>query len=135
MPGLIHKLKIAIDKGTDFTVWGSGKPLRQFIYSEDLAKLILWALDNYDDCEPIIMAPDEAEEVSIADVGRFIVAARSDFTGKIVFDTSKSDGQYKKTANNAKLRSYLPDFRFTPFENGVKKTVQWFFEHFNEARK
>ena len=135
VPGLVHKLKIAIDNGTDFTIWGSGSPLRQFIYSEDLAKLILWSLDNYDDSEPIILAPDEAEEVSIADVGRSIAASREDFLGEVVFDTSKSDGQFKKTASNAKLRSHLPDFKFTPFAEGIKKTVQWFFENFDAARK
>ena len=84
---------------------------------------------------PPAAAPDEAEEVSIADVGRSIAASRDDFTGEVVFDTSKSDGQFKKTASNAKLRSHLPDFKFTPFADGIKKTVQWFFENYDSARK
>jgi hypothetical protein len=39
--------------------------------------------------------------------------------GEVKFDTSKADGQYKKTASNAKLRKYLPDFKFTPFKVGA----------------
>jgi GDP-L-fucose synthase len=48
IPGLIHKACIAKDAGTDFVVWGSGTPLRQFIYSNDLAKLMIWTLRSYD---------------------------------------------------------------------------------------
>ena len=135
IPGLIHKLKLAIDQNTDFTIYGSGSPLRQFIYSEDLATLILWALENYNECEPIIMAPDEVDETSIADIGKYIASARPDFTGNIVFDTSKSDGQFKKTASNKKLRSYLPGFQFTSIADGIKRTVHWFFENYDSARK
>jgi nucleoside-diphosphate-sugar epimerase len=48
VPGLIHKCYLAKRDGTDFTIWGSGAPLRQFIYSADLAALTVWVLRNYD---------------------------------------------------------------------------------------
>jgi hypothetical protein len=48
IPGLIHKCYIAKRDGTDFTIWGSGAPLRQFIYSSDLAELTVWVLRNYE---------------------------------------------------------------------------------------
>ncbi len=48
IPGLIHKAHIAKTTGEDFVVWGSGSPLRQFIYSEDLAKLTVWTMRSYD---------------------------------------------------------------------------------------
>lgn len=54
---------------------------------------------------------------------------------QVVFDTSKADGQFKKTASNAKLRSLRPDFRFTPIKEGIADTVKWFKEHFDTARK
>lgn len=76
----------------------------------------------------------EEDEVSIADVAHTIAKAM-DFKGKLVFDTSKSDGQYKKTASNAKLRKYLPDFHFTPFEEGVQQSVKWFEDNYNTCRK
>lgn len=58
-----------------------------------------------------------------------------EFKGEVLFDTSKADGQYKKTASNKKLRSYLPDFKFTPIRQGIKTTVDWFIDNYEEARK
>lgn len=125
IPGLIQKCALAKERNEDLIVWGSGKPLRQFIFSEDLAKLLLWALEKYDSVEPIILSVDVADEVSIESVARMI-ASKFQLPGKIVMDTSKSDGQYKKTASNAKLRSLLPDFEFTPLEEGLSKTIDWY---------
>lgn len=56
-------------------------------------------------------------------------------TGEICFDTSKSDGQHKKTASNAKLRSLHPTFEFTPFDVAVKRTCDWFKDNYDNARK
>lgn len=137
IPGLMRRLHdLCKDGNTEdkvFTVLGSGKPLRQFIYSIDLAKLIIWVLREYDSVEPIILSVDEAQETSIAQVAESLVRA-FDFKGKVAFDTSAADGQYKKTASNAKLRKYLPDFRFTPFERAIKETVDWYIENYNNAR-
>ena len=63
--GLIHKAYRAKMDGTDFHIWGTGKPLRQFIYSLDLAKLFIWAVRDYNDVEPIIFSVDESNEISI----------------------------------------------------------------------
>ena len=49
--------------------------------------------------------------------------------GEVKFDATKADGQYKKTASNAKLRRYLPDFKFTPFAEAMQETVTWFKEN------
>lgn len=54
---------------------------------------------------------------------------------EVSFDASKSDGQFKKTASNGKLRAYLPDFRFTPFKQAVKETCAWFTDNYEQARK
>jgi GDP-L-fucose synthase len=51
------------------------------------------------------------------------------------FDTSKADGQFKKTASNAKLRSLRPDYRFTPIQKGLEETAKWFKANFEKARK
>ena len=72
--------------------------------------------------------------MSIADVAHAIAKAM-DFKGKLVFDTSKADGQYKKTASNAKLRKHLPDFKFVPFQEGVNESVKWFEENYETCRK
>ncbi|KRZ11633.1 Alpha-N-acetylglucosaminidase [Trichinella zimbabwensis] len=134
IPALIHKCYLAKEKNIPLVVLGTGKPLRQYIYSLDLARLIIWALENYKDPNPIIFATDEADEVTIEHVARS-VAKGMQFQGPIIFDTSKSDGQFKKTSSNAKMRSYLPDFKFTPFDKAVQETTEWFIANFDSARK
>ncbi|KRZ96153.1 GDP-L-fucose synthase [Trichinella sp. T8] len=133
IPALIHKCYLAKENNTPLVVFGTGKPLRQYIYSLDLARLIIWALENYKDPTPIIFATDEADEVTIEHVAKSI-AQGMQFQGPILFDTSKSDGQFKKTSSNAKMRSYLPDFKFTPFDKAIQETAQWFTANFNSAR-
>lgn len=112
---------------------GTGKPLRQFIYSLDLARLFLWALREYDEIEPVILSVDEQSEVSIKQLAEELTNAFN-FQGNIVFDTTKADGQFKKTASNAKLRKYLPDFKFTPFAEAIKQTVDWYTKNHEIAR-
>ena len=134
IPGLIHKCYLAKKNGTDLTIWGTGKPLRQFIYSHDLARLTVWVMRNYHSPDPIILSVGEEDEVSIGDVARFVAEAM-DFKGNIVFDTTKSDGQYKKTACNKKLKDLYPEFQFTPIQEGLREACKWFEENFDKARK
>ncbi|CAJ0960186.1 unnamed protein product [Ranitomeya imitator] len=105
---------VIAENGSALSIWGSGKPRRQFIYSLDLARLFIWVLREYDEVDPIILSVGEEDEVSIKEAAESIVSAM-DFKGEVLFDITKSDGQYKKTASNGKLRQYLPDFTFTPF--------------------
>lgn len=134
IPALIHKCYLAKKNGVDFVVSGTGKPLRQFIYADDLAELILMVLENYQEKEPIILSVDPEQEVSIAQVAQMI-ANCFDYQDRLVFDTNLPDGQYRKTASNKKLRSYVPDFQFTPLEKGISETVKWFQENYDQARK
>jgi len=132
IPGLINKAYEAKKNGTPFEIWGTGKPLRQFIYSLDLAKLFIWVLRDYEEIDPIILASDD--EVSIKDVAYMILEA-IDFHGEVVFLTDKSDGQFKKTASNDKLRKYLPEFEFTPIKKALKATVDWYIQNYETARR
>jgi len=135
IPGLIHKLYLAKKNNTDFVVWGSGTPLRQFIYSLDLAKLFIWVLRKYEEIDPIILSVDEKDEISIKDVATLIANAFEFPLDRLKFDTTKADGQFKKTASNAKLRTYLPDFQFTPIETAIRESVKWFEDNYETARK
>ncbi|EMD37075.1 hypothetical protein CERSUDRAFT_114972 [Gelatoporia subvermispora B] len=133
IPGLVHKCYLAKKNGTPFVVGGTGKPLRQFIYSQDLAKLFIWMLRNYDDVEPLILSVDETEEVSIKQVADAIVKAVG-FEGEYTFDTARADGQFRKPASNKKLLSLVGDFQFTPFEQALDESVKWFLENYDTAR-
>lgn len=134
LPGLIHKVYNAKKEGAPLCVWGSGKPRRQFIYSRDLARLMMWALREYDETEPIILSVGEEDEVSIGEAAQAVVDAM-DFKNGVEYDTSKSDGQFKKTADNSKLRRHLPEFKFTPFHQAIKETCDWFVANYQTARK
>lgn len=132
VPGLIHRMYIAKENNTkDFKVFGTGKPLRQFIHSQDLASIILWALSNYQCIEPIICAP--SDEYSIEYVARTI-AQKLNYEGRLLFDQSQSDGQLKKTADNARLMSMIPEFKFKSFEDGIQEAVQWFVDNYKSDR-
>lgn len=134
LPGLINKCYLAKRAGDDFVVWGTGKPLRQFIYNEDLGKLMKWALFNYTDDKPLLLSVSPAAEVSIETAARMVARAFG-YEERLTLDTSKSDGQFKKTASNAKLMGLLPDFEFEDLETGIQATVKWFQENYDVARK
>jgi hypothetical protein len=113
-------------------------------YAPDLARLILEALRRYSSPEPLILAPDEADEVSIGDVARAIGAALR-FGGETRFDAAQADGQLRKTAANGRLRATLLSeggggakgypFRFTPLAEGLAATAAWFEANYEAARK
>ena len=106
-------------------VCGSGEPKRQFIYSLDLARLILWVLISYEEIEPIILSVGEEEEISMGKVAQLITDTFADeIKLELKYDRSYSDGQIKKTENNKKLRKYLPQYKFTPINVGLKETVK-----------
>ena len=132
IPMLIHKMYLSQRDKTDFVVWGSGKSLREFIYSKDVASLTEWVLENYNESEPIILSP--SNEISISDVVDLLVK-EFNFKGKVVFDSSKPDGQFRKPSDNSKIKNYLPNFNFTPIEDGLKETITWFINNYEKVRK
>lgn len=134
IPGLIHKCYLAKKNNTPFTIWGSGTPLRQFIYSLDLAELTVWVMRDYHSPEPITLSVDESAEVPIKELA-LTVAKAMKFEGEVIFDSSKADGQFKKTADNTKLRSFRPDYKFVTIDEGVQKAVDWFIENYEVCRK
>ncbi|KAI8825634.1 GDP-keto-6-deoxymannnose 3,5-epimerase/4-reductase [Fimicolochytrium jonesii] len=134
IPGLLHKCYLAKQSGQDLIVSGTGLPLRQFIYSHDLAKLFIWTLREYDSIVPIILSVPESAEISIRDIVTHLTKSMG-FTGNVRWDKTKADGQYRKTASNKKLAELLPGFEFTPFEEALDATVKWFLENYETARK
>ena len=130
IPGLIHRCYLAKQKNEPFVVRGTGKPLRQFIYSVDLAKIIIKIILDYDSTEPLIISP--SEEYSIYSVAQMI---NTHFGNEIVSHHEYSDGQYRKTADNSKLLNFLPNFTFTSLEQGISETINWFKKEYNNARK
>ena len=134
IPALIHCCYLAKKNNTPFYIKGSGMPLRQFIYSFDIARCIQHLVKSHiQDGKPIILSVSEKDEVSIGTVATLIAKYMN--YDNIQFQTEFSDGQYKKTVHNNYLQSLLPpSFSFTSIENGIKQTVDWFITHFESAR-
>jgi GDP-L-fucose synthase len=133
IPALIHSCYLAKKNNTPFFVRGSGKPLRQFIFSLDIAKCIYHLVYKYNNIKPVILSVGESEEVSIGTVAH-IIAEAMDYN-HIMFKEEFSDGQYKKTVNNDYLLSILPDtFKFTSIQIGIIESVNWFCNNYDIAR-
>jgi len=134
IPALIHKCYKAKKNKKKFVICGSGKPLRQFIYSIDLAKLLMWCLLEYKEKDSIILSVGEKEEISIKQLG-IEIAKQFSYEHMIEFDESYSDGQFRKTADNSKLMELNKTFSFTKMEEGIKNTIEWFIHNYHECRK
>lgn len=132
VPALIHRCYLARERGENLEVWGSGTPLREFIFAEDVARLSEWALEHYHEDEPIIFST--STETSIKELVEMVVELLR-FKGKLIWRTDKPDGQFRKPSDNSKLQQYLPDFQYTPLYEGLKKTIAWFEEHYPKVRQ
>jgi nucleoside-diphosphate-sugar epimerase len=108
--------------------WGTGSPMREFLYVEDCAKLLVECLLKYNDSD-IPLNLGTGQEYSIKQVAE-IVAKKVEYKGKIKWDTTKPDGQFRKRLDLTRMENVLGKTRFTPFEEGVAKTVDhyWRFD-------
>ena len=100
IPAMIRKMHDAKNNNQDVVLWGDGTPLREFTYSKDLAQILLFLLDSYDEENPINIG--NTNEYTIKQIAK-LIANKVGFNGKIVWDTTKPNGQYKKPSDNSKL--------------------------------
>jgi len=129
IPGMIHKTFLSKLNNNEVVVWGDGAPLRQVIFSEDLAKLIIWALNNWNKETPFMaLSP---QEISILDITLEICKNFDISSNNIVFDKNKPSGQYRKPG----ITNAPEDFNFTTLSDGLVKTISWFKENYPNLRK
>jgi len=131
-PALIRKFWEAKLNNSPVNIWGSGRPLREFIYSRDVARLLVDLIDTYDSNEPLIIST--GKEHSIKELVETIAVATG-FTGDIIYDDTKPEGQFRKPSNNAPLMKLFPDYEFTPLREGIYQTVEWFKRTYPNIRK
>tara|TARA_R110000824_G_scaffold246575_1_gene435738 strand:- start:540 stop:1463 length:924 start_codon:yes stop_codon:yes gene_type:complete len=131
IPSLIRKFYEAKLKKTDVTLWGSGAPLREFTYSKDIAKALIFLLENYEGKAPINIG--STREASIKNVSKMI-SKEMNYTGRIIWDTEKPEGQFKKPSSNKKFLDMYPDFVYTELETGLKETISWFTDNYPNIR-
>ena len=88
----------------------------------------------YKKFDNLILADNPESEISIGKIATIIQQEFSN-NSEILYDTSYSNGQYKKTVSNQQLRNCLPNFSFTPIEIGLRQTIQWFQQQYDTCRK
>ncbi len=131
LPALIRKFHTAKENGeASVTLWGTGKPLREFLHVDDLADACLFLLENYDDEE--IVNIGVGEDLSIAELAN-IVRNVVGFEGEIVYDASKPDGTPRKLVDVSKITGLGWHAR-TSLREGVAQTYQWFLDNQEKLR-
>jgi len=105
------------------TVWGSGTPTREFLYVDDAAEAILLAAEKYNKSDPVNLGA--GFEISIKDLVKLIVKLTG-FKGKIIWDSSKPDGQPRRCLDTSRARKEFGFEAKMPFEQGLKNTIEWY---------
>jgi GDP-L-fucose synthase len=122
IPAIIRKCLEAKAEGRDEVVlWGTGNPTREFLYVEDAAEGIVLALERYEEAEPINLGTQE--EVSIRELAAMIAQA-TEFAGGFVWDSSKPDGQPRRSIEASRARIALPWAPKRSLRQGLIETVK-----------
>jgi GDP-L-fucose synthase len=129
IPAMIHRAYLANKNKEKMVIWGDGSPLRQVIYSDDLAKLIIWSLENWKDDGPFMAI--NPNENTILEISKEICKNFNINDNDLIFDHDKPKGQHKKPA----ISNAPSDFNFTPLSDGIKDTINWFLENYPNIRK
>lgn len=124
IPALIKKAVEAVDRGDpQIEAWGTGSPTREFLYVEDAAEGILLATERYNKPDPVNLG--SGMEISIKELTE-LIARLTGFKGKIVWDTSKPDGQPRRMLDTSRADEEFGFRATTSFEVGLKHTVDWY---------
>lgn len=122
LPALIRKVHEAKQSGSPVTVWGSGSPLREFLYVDDCADACIHLMKTYSDGLHINVG--SGEEISILDLTRLVMAVLG-HDGEIVMDPAKPDGTPRKLMDNSRLKAmgWTPQ---VPLRDGIARAYQAF---------
>lgn len=136
LPALLHKIYLAKKYNTELVIKGSGEARRQFVFADDMARIIIQFVDLHlkKKFNSLVIGPSIEEELSIKEVVSKLVKV-SDFTGNVVYDTSCPNGQLIKTVSSDELLEYLPNFKFTTLEEGLCLTNDFFTTNYDTIRK
>jgi len=127
IPAIIKKVydaKVAGEK--EITLWGTGKATREFLFVRDCAEGIIKATESYEGSDPVNLGA--GKEISINDLGETICRL-SDYQGKIVWDTSKPDGQPRRCLDTRKAFEKFGFRAQIDFQEGLRETIEWYERH------
>jgi GDP-L-fucose synthase len=132
IPALIRKFVEATERGEkEVEVWGTGQASREFLYVEDAAEAIVLATEKYDKTEPVNLGT--GKEITIKDLVA-LVARLTNFGGKIIWNTSKPDGQPRRCLDTIRAKREFGFEAKTDFVLGLQKTIEWYRQNPSEAQ-
>ena len=126
IPALIKKCVDAIvNKKDKIVVWGTGRASREFMYVEDCARGIIMAAERYNKPDPVNIG--SGMEIKIKELVK-LIARYTGFKGKITWDTSKPDGQPRRSLDTSKAYNEFGFMVKTNFEDGLRNTIEWYMK-------
>jgi GDP-L-fucose synthase len=123
IPDLIRKM---VDSPDEIVLWGDGSPTREFLYVDDCVEGLVLAAERYDGAEPVNLGA--AKEISIRELAE-LVADVTGFTGRVEWDTTKPNGQPRRSVDGSRARELFGFEAQTPLREGLERTVAWYREH------
>ncbi|HRE47647.1 MAG TPA: GDP-L-fucose synthase [Aggregatilineales bacterium] len=127
IPALIKKCVEAKQRGDEsIEVWGDGSPTREFLYVEDAAAGILLGAEKLETSEPVNLGSHF--EISIKELVE-VIAELTGFTGKLIWDTSKPNGQPRRKLDTTRAKAWFGFEATTPFRDGLRRTIDWYVQH------
>lgn len=124
IPALVKKMVDATRNGeNEVTVWGSGKASREFLYVEDAAEGLLLATEKYDKSDPVNLG--SGQEIRIAELVS-LISELTGYQGRIVWDSSKPDGQPRRCLDTSKAEKEFGFRAKTGFKEGLTRTIDWY---------
>jgi GDP-L-fucose synthase len=127
IPALIRKCSEAVARQDDeIVVWGTGNASREFLFVDDCAEGIVLATEKYDGSDPVNLGT--GQEISIRRLTE-LIAEMTGFAGRLVWDTSKPDGQPRRCLDTSRAEQSFGFRATTSFENGLRRTIDWYVNH------
>jgi GDP-L-fucose synthase len=127
IPALIRKFTEAKERGAhSVELWGDGSPTREFLFVEDAALGVVLAAERYNDSEPVNLG--SGQEISIKNLAETI-AKLTGYTGEFTWNKEKPNGQPRRLLDVSRAEKFFGFRAGTSFEDGLRKTVEWFLEN------
>lgn len=129
MAAMIHKMHLAkVNKSEEVVIWGSGTPLREFLYSEDLADACIYLMNHYSESKTVNIGT--GKEISIEKLA-LLVKEIIGYEGKLVFDKSKPDGTPRKLLDIGKLKQLGWNYK-THIRDGIRLSYEDYLKNNNK---
>jgi len=132
VPGMIRRFYENKDSDEPLVVWGDGSPVRQFTSDEDIGRIAMWCVDSYDG--EGLLNVSTSEETSIKEAAYMVAESMGLNQERLTFDTSKPAGMHSQSVDNSKFIK-LSGFTYTPAKDTIKRTVDYFVEHYPDEDK